>query len=89
MRTSLNEIRKIENYLDGKLNSEESIAFQTELFTNAVLKLNVYVQQKVYSILRLYHRKKLKEEIENVHRRIFEDEKNVVFQQSIFQLLKH
>ena len=89
MRTSLNEIRKIENYLDGKLNSEESIAFQTELFSNAVLKLNVYVQQKVYSILRLYHRKKLKEEIENVHRRIFEDEKNVVFQQSIFQLLKH
>jgi len=89
MRTSLNEIRKIENFLDGKLNSEESIAFQTELFTDAVLKLNVYVQQKVYSILRLYHRKKLKEEIENVHRRIFEDENNIVFQQSIFQLLKH
>lgn len=89
MRTSLNDIRKIENYLDGKLNSKESIAFQTELLTNAVLKLNFFVQQKVYSILRLYHRKKIKEEIETVHRRLFDDERNVDFQQSIFQLLKH
>jgi len=89
MRTSLNDIQKIENYLGGKLNSNESLVFQARLLIDPVLKLNVYVQQKVYSILLLYHRRKLKEEAEIVHQRIFSDPQKVDFQQAILQRFKH
>lgn len=89
MRTSLNDIRNIENYLEGKLNPEELLVFQARLLSDPVLKLNVYVQQKVYSILRLYHRKKLKEEVETVHQRVFGDPLKVKFQQAVYQLFKH
>lgn len=89
MRTSLNDIRNIENYLEGKLNPEELLVFQARLLSDPVLKLNVYVQQKVYSILRLYHRKKLKEEVETVHQRVFGDPLKVNLQQAVYQLFKH
>lgn len=89
MRTSLNDIRIIENYLAGKLDPEESLLLQARLLTDPVLKLNVYVQQKVHSILLLYHRQKLIEEIEEVHQRLFGDPGKGNFQRRIFQLFKH
>jgi len=89
MRISLNDIRSIENYLEGTLTPEESLVFQAKLLSDPVLKWNVYVQQKVYSILHLYHRKKLKEEAETIHQRLFGDPMRVDFQQAVYQLFKH
>ena len=88
MRTSLNEIRQIEKYLLRQLSTEEALVFEARLLTNPVLKANAYLQQKVYQLLRIYHRKKLKEEVEAVHQRLFSDPEKADFQQNIIHLFK-
>jgi len=86
MRISLNNIRTIEKYLLGAMDQETCFLFEAEIQSDPTLKFNVYVQQKVMSLLRIYHRKKLKAELEVVHQRLFGDPDKHVFKQSIAQL---
>ncbi|SKC61509.1 hypothetical protein [Ohtaekwangia koreensis] len=88
MRTSLNDIALAEKYLLGKLEPEETLVFEARLLTNPVLRWNVAAQKKVYSVLKLYHRKKLKKEVQVVHQTIFNDAKHQDFKQEILQLFK-
>ena len=89
MRTSLNEIKEIEKFLHHQLDAEESLVFEARLLTNPMLKLNTYLQQKIGQLLLIYHRKKLKEEAETVHQRLFSDPEKADFQQTIMELFKH
>jgi len=88
MRTSLNEIKQVEKYLFNQLTTEESLLFEARMLTNPMLRLNVRVQEKIYSVLRFYHRKKLKEEFEHIHENLFKDPMKKDFQKSIYQLFK-
>jgi hypothetical protein len=36
----------------------------------------------------MYHRKKLKEELESVHQQIFSDPEKTIYQQHVYQLFK-
>ena len=76
MKTSLNDTREAEKYLLGHLPPDESLLFQARLLTNPILKLNVAIQQKVSDVLRYYHHKKIKSEIEAMHRQLFHDSKS-------------
>lgn len=89
MRTSLNDIRQAEGYLQRALSPEESLVFEARLLTDPMLRIDLYVQRKVYALLRFYHRKKVKEEVEKVHQRLFHDPAKADFQQQIFSLFKH
>lgn len=72
MRTSLNEIKNIEDYLFLTAEPEERVLFEARMLLQPELKQNVSVQQMIYEMIRLYSRKQLKQEIENVHRQLFE-----------------
>jgi hypothetical protein len=89
MRTSLNEIRHAEKYLFKQLNTEESLLFEAKMLINPLLRLNVSIQKKVYSLIRLYHRKKLKEELETIHENLFNHPDKKEFRESVHQLFKH
>src|SRR5688572_13915650 len=52
MRDELNEIRKIENYLNGAMNASERHAFETMLNTDFSLKEEVELQKKVVDRIR-------------------------------------
>ena len=86
MTTSWNEIRQTENYLLMKMSPEESLVFEAHLLTNPWLRWNVMAQKKIYSLLRMYHRKKLKQEAEAVHHRVFESPEKAAFRKEINQL---
>jgi hypothetical protein len=73
MTTSLNEIKQVEDFLHGKLKPEESLFFRAKLLINPVLRKNVSMQKKTYSLIRLYGRRKLKLEIAFVQEKIFND----------------
>lgn len=88
MKTSRNETCYIERYLDKELSEEETILFEAQLILDPVFKLNVALQKKVYALTRFYGRKKMKKEIEEIHRRLFESPAHVVFQQQVQQLFK-
>jgi hypothetical protein len=89
MRTSLNEISDAERYLFKQLSTEESLLFEAKMLINPLLRLNVSIQKKVYSLIRLYHRKKLKEEFEAIHEDLFNQPEKRAFQESVHQLFKH
>jgi hypothetical protein len=88
MRTSLNEIRENEEYLSGGMRTEDALVHEARMLSNPLLKINFLLQKKTMAILALYHRKKLKEEAERVHRRLFSDPAKAAFQQSVFQCFK-
>jgi hypothetical protein len=71
MRTSLIEIKDTEHYLLGELSFAETAEFKARISAHPLLRWNVSLQKKLYSILRAYHRKKQKAELASLHTRLF------------------
>ncbi len=88
MRTSLIEIQETEKYLLKEMDTPDRLVFEARILSNPLLRINLFFQQKVYSVVELYHRKKLKEEAEIIHRRLFDDPAKKEFQETIFQFFK-
>jgi len=88
MKTLLNNTRLIEKYLRGKLSPGDRLVFEAKLILNPMLQIDLHFQKKAYALVKMYHLKKVKEEIEGVHQQIFGDPAKIVFQQHIYQLFK-
>ena len=86
MRTSLNDIQQAEKFLSGNLLPKDALLFKAKLLMDPLLRLNMYMQEKTYLLIRLYGRKKLKSEIECVHEKFFHDPQKTTFRQKIVQL---
>jgi hypothetical protein len=86
MKTSLNELRLIENYLLSGLEDGESCLFEAKLILQPKLKAHVYWQNKTYQFVRDYGRKQLKTEIEKIHQTLFNTDEHQPFRQRIMQL---
>lgn len=86
MRTSLNDIKKAEDLLSGKLSAPEAVLMQARLLIDPVLRMNVEFQRRVYALITLYGRRKVKAEIEDVHDRIFQDPARAAYREEIAQL---
>jgi hypothetical protein len=71
MRTSLNNIKRIESFIDGKMSIGDALVFQAKLLLDSDLRQQFRLQKRTASIINLYGRKKLREEIENIHHDIF------------------
>ncbi len=88
MTTSSNNNRTIEKYLQGEMSPSEKFLFEAQLLINPGLRMEVRAQKKAYTLVRMYHRKKLKEELESVHQQIFSDPEKTIYQQHVYQLFK-
>jgi hypothetical protein len=86
MKTSLNELRLIEDYLLSGREDEESFLFEAKLILQPELKEHVYWQKKTYQIVEDYGRKQLKTEIEKVHQTLFDTNEHLSFRQRIMRL---
>jgi hypothetical protein len=86
MRTSLHEIEQIEDYLLGKLLPEDALVFESRLLVSPMLRWQVKWQQKVHHLVKLYARKKWKNEAKNVHEAIFNNPAKTAFQKNIHDL---
>lgn len=71
MRTSLNNIKQIEAYLLNQLSHEDSLLFEAQLLLDSQLKDKLLWQKKTSELVKLYGRKKLREELEQVHQQVF------------------
>jgi hypothetical protein len=85
MTTSLQEIKKIERYILGQMPIEEKLVFEAQVLTNPVLKEGVFLQRLTYHIVKLYNRRKLKRQLENLHHKLLEDPTKEDFRKSIRQ----
>jgi len=88
MRISLNNIREIERYIEGTMDRYDAVLFEEKMRNDSLLRLNVSLQEKVLAIVRMYHRKKLKMELEEVHERIFNDPEKVTFRERVMGIFR-
>lgn len=88
MRTSLNDIAHTEKYLKNQLPPEDKLLFEARLLTNPLLRWNVTAQQKVYTLLKLYHRRKTKEQAQSVQQRLLKESQHAAWKEQITQLFK-
>ncbi|MEO7992584.1 MAG: hypothetical protein ABI663_23735 [Chryseolinea sp.] len=86
MRTSLNEINAIEQYLNDEFNATEKRVFEERMHHHEALRLNLFLQRKIYRILPFYRRRRIKERAEQIHDQLFHHTENTTFRNSILQL---
>lgn len=86
MRTSLNELKQTEDFLLDTMRPEETVVFHAKMLIDPAMQRNVRIQQKVYSVVRQYGRKKLRAEIEQVHNILFQQPRHHSFREKIYQL---
>ena len=88
MKTSQNNTRLIEKYLNGSLSPADRFLFESRLVIDPVLKRDFYFQKKTLRLIKMYHRERLKEELETLHQQIFNNPDKMNFRLSINQLFK-
>lgn len=88
MRTSMSETILIERFLQGELSALERQTFKAQMLQNPRLRLRVYFQKKVHLLVKLYHRKRLKAEMEEIHQDLFQNPTKAEFQQVISNIFQ-
>ena len=88
MRTSLNELKQIEDHLLRLNPPEDALLFEAKMILDTNLRSNVLLQQHTYTLVKQYGRKQLKAEIEAVHQQIFTNPKQQSFVNKILSLFK-
>ncbi|MEK6477268.1 hypothetical protein WJR50_07030 [Catalinimonas sp. 4WD22] len=86
MRTSLNEIKAIEQHLLQEQQPEEALLFEARMMLDEGLKENVQWQQQAYQLVRAYGRKQLRAEIEAIHQQLFTQARHRSFRQKVLSL---
>ncbi|QCR24118.1 hypothetical protein [Pontibacter sp. SGAir0037] len=71
MRPELEEIKDLENYLQGHLSAEEELEIEIRLLWDQEWKQQVAQQQLSYSAIREAGRKHLRQELQAIHKRLF------------------
>ena len=88
MRTSLTDIQQTEKYLEGTLSPADRFVFETRLLASPMLRMNLLFQKKAYYLVRLYHRKKIKEKIESAGHKLFSDPDKLEFQKTVYRIFE-
>lgn len=86
MRASLNKLKETEDFITGSMKSQDMLLFRAKLLLDSLLKMNVLLQKKTYSIIKYHGRKKVMKEIEQIQQKIFSDPFRTNFQREIDQL---
>ncbi len=71
MRTSLNELKQIEDHLLQLNPAEDALLFEAKMILDNNLRNKALLQQRSYTLVQQYGRKQIKAEIEAVHQQIF------------------
>jgi len=84
----MSEIQELEYFLLNKLSAEDRLVMDAKFLVNQELSEKAYWQRKTYSLIQQYSRKKLKLEIEAVHKKIFAEKRFETFRQKILLIFK-
>ena len=82
----MNNLRDIERYVERLMEQSEEVVFERRLQRDHVLRTNLFLYKKVLALISMYHRKKLKVELEEVHHRLFNDPLKVAFRERILKI---
>ena len=86
MRTSLNNIQQIDDYLLQFAGKADRALFEARLILQPALQQDLLWQQKTYEIIKQYSRRQLKAEIESVHQQLFTEPEHVSFRRKVMAI---
>jgi hypothetical protein len=75
MKTSLNEIKQIDDHITGQLSDGENLVIDARMIIDPVLRFNINLQRKLYALVKAYGRRSTRSEVVNVQDKLFQDTK--------------
>ena len=88
MRTSLNNIKAIDDHLFGRNAPGDALVFEANLILSSSLRDDIEQQQRTYAVIKQYSRKQLKAEIAAVQQKLHNEQQYHSFMQKIINLFK-
>lgn len=86
MKTSWNELVLIEDYLLSDRKGTDRTLHEARMILQPGLRESVFWQEKTYHLVQQYGRQQLREEIEQVHEKLFTAPEHHSFRQRIMKL---
>lgn len=86
MRTSLNNIKEIDDHVLNQSAPQDALLFEAKLIIDPELKYKVMWHKQTLSIVNQYGRNNLRTIIENVHQQLFTQPEHLTFKQKILRL---
>lgn len=86
MKTSLNELLLIEDYLLSPTKGVDKMLIEARIILERDLKDSIFWQEKTYHLIQQYGRQQLRKEIAQVHEKLFTAPEHHSFRQKIMQL---
>ena len=87
--TILREVRKIDRYLQGKMDPASSLVFEAQLVIDPAFAKRVDYQRKLYRLIRLAGRRELKGDVERIHSHLFNDPSKADFRNEICKIFSN
>ncbi len=84
----MTETQELEYYLINSLQPEDRLVMDAKILLNKDLREKAYWQKQTYLLIRQHSRKKLKAEIEAVHKKMFTEIFFESFRQKISSIFK-
>lgn len=88
MRTSLNNIKLTEEYLNGELPMGDKLLFEARMLIEDDLLTNLKTQQQAVKLIKQYSREQLRAEIDTVHQTLFNNKQHRTFAMRVMDLFK-
>lgn len=83
MKTSLNELQLIEDFLLSAGNEEDKVVMEARILLQPDLRESIGWQQKTYQLVHAHGRSQLREEIRQVHEKLFTAPEHSAFRKMI------
>jgi len=88
MKTSLNKLQLIEDYLLKRATPAQQLLWEARLLLDPALRDDTYWQQRAYRIVREYGRQQQRRKLEEVHTALFKDVRYRGFREKVLGLFK-
>jgi hypothetical protein len=88
MRTSLNNIKEIDDHVLGVAAPQNGLLFEAKMILNPELRLDVAWHRQTLTLVQQYGRQQLRADIEAVHQQLFTQPEHQSFRQTILRFFK-
>ncbi|MBD1384229.1 hypothetical protein IDJ75_02985 [Mucilaginibacter rigui] len=88
MRTSLNNIKEIDDHVLGLAAPQDGLLLEAKMILNPELSMDVAWHRQTLTLVQQYGRKQLRADIEAVHQQLFTRPKHQNFRETILRYFK-
>lgn len=88
MRTSLNKIQAIEEYLNTTMPFDERLLFEARKIADQNLAQDVVAQEQTYQLIAAYSRAVMRKDLESLHYKLMNDPAKRSFRELILSIFQ-